>query len=186
MPTWAVYFTVYNHVKGVLVKWTGKDESLIHMASAMSAGACTNVLTNPIWVIKTRYQTQSMSGRNNIQYSGLISGLLKIGREEGLRGLYKGLVPSLGTLRLDFTFRISQYATKSGYNSRRSAVSSLREIKERVCYHEYVFFFTVAKMHSLANRPVDELGALSLIASSAISKMIASVVAYPHEVIRSR
>ncbi len=55
------------------------------------------LLTNPIWLIKTRMQLQSKAAvaAGVPVYKGLWDALLQIGRAEGVRGYYKGLGPSL-------------------------------------------------------------------------------------------
>jgi len=85
--------------------------------------------TNPVDVIKTRLQLQgelgssSVSGQSNEKhYRGFFRGLVQIVKDEKLRGLYKGLVPSLlregtySTLRMggyevfrDVFFSINSY-----------------------------------------------------------------------------
>lgn len=74
IPTWAIYFTAYDYFKHRWGKEFGKSKRtqkgeigllisclighnkawLVHIASAMSAGAASTSLTNPLWVIKTR------------------------------------------------------------------------------------------------------------------------------------
>ncbi len=56
------------------------------------------LLTNPIWLIKTRMQLQSNAAAaagGAVPYKGLWDALVQIGRTEGPRGYYKGLAPSL-------------------------------------------------------------------------------------------
>lgn len=66
------------------------------------------MLTNPIWVIKTRLQLQRVSslkavgpkalqraGRGFNPYRGFAHAVRQIAKEEGLAGFYKGLFPSL-------------------------------------------------------------------------------------------
>lgn len=60
-------------------------------------GAFTSTATNPIWVIKTRLQLQGANGMR--KYSGSLDCFFKIVRQEGFRGLYKGMSASyLGTV----------------------------------------------------------------------------------------
>ena len=55
------------------------------------AGFATLALTNPIWVTKTRLclQYEDGSGGTGKRYRGMIDALVRIFREEGVRGLYK-------------------------------------------------------------------------------------------------
>lgn len=83
LPTWAIYFTAYDYCKshwadelGTLLyiffarhvtntyihTSLGHDkEWLLHISSAMSAGVASSVLTNPLWVIKTRLMVNLLS-----------------------------------------------------------------------------------------------------------------------------
>lgn len=66
LPTWGIYFSVYDDIKDKLGKsigaglangqGTGTNEQwLVHILAAMTAGATGTIATNPLWVIKTRF-----------------------------------------------------------------------------------------------------------------------------------
>lgn len=109
LVNWAVYFTVYEQLKKVLqtrqARRNGNNASDqcgvypklsvgANMLASAGAGATTILVTNPLWVVKTRIQTQQLRP-DLIPYKGLYSALRRIFREEGARGLYSGVVPAL-------------------------------------------------------------------------------------------
>lgn len=61
----------------------------MHMIAAAEAGILTLVMTNPIWVVKTRLCLQYESETSHNRYNGMMDGLAKIYRIEGIRGLYR-------------------------------------------------------------------------------------------------
>ena len=67
------------------------------------------LLTNPVWVIKTRLQLQRGAGwlarpgtalpASARRYRGVVHAAREIAREEGFRGFYRGIWPSLLLVR---------------------------------------------------------------------------------------
>ncbi|KAG6412951.1 hypothetical protein SASPL_125646 [Salvia splendens] len=95
----SVYFTVYEHLKELLHTYEGSNKcdplSIgSNMVAAVGAGGATSVATNPIWVVKTRLQTQGLRP-GVVPYKNIFSSLSRIAHEEGIRGWYSGLLPSL-------------------------------------------------------------------------------------------
>ncbi|KAL8658419.1 MAG: hypothetical protein Q9226_001025, partial [Calogaya cf. arnoldii] len=94
--SWALYFLWYSKAKAALKAYHANGNGLSYydffLASGI-AGALTAVCTNPIWVIKTRML--STASHHPGAYRSIAHGTQQIYRAEGVRGFYRGLIPSL-------------------------------------------------------------------------------------------
>lgn len=94
------------------------------------AGALTAICTNPIWVIKTRML--STASHRPGAYRSISHGTHEIYRTEGLRGFYRGLLPSLfgvshGALQFTAYEQFKRYRAESvgGQEKNLSAIDYL-------------------------------------------------------------
>ncbi|GAA6017016.1 hypothetical protein JCM11491_006130 [Sporobolomyces phaffii] len=151
LPTWAIYFFVYDQVKGRLSRIRGSDDAVAHITAAMTAGASGTILTNPLWVVKTRFMTQRPNS-SDPRYRHTLDALVRIYREEGPKAFYRGMLPSL--------FGVAHVAVQFPL------------------YEQFKSFY----------RPPDgsDIPSSTILFCSSVSKMIASVATYPHEVLRTR
>lgn len=123
MPSRAIYFSTYAKTKHVLVDLSeGREGALVHLLSAASAGIATATATNPIWLIKTRMQLQQSNTTAPPKYRSSLDCLSRVVREEGVRGLYKGLSASYlgvaeGTIQWVLYERLKKSLPKSSDGS---------------------------------------------------------------------
>jgi solute carrier family 25 (mitochondrial folate transporter), member 32 len=165
LPTWALYFFVYETIKNK-VKGSAAgaklSPTLQYIMASVGAGACNVVVTNPLWVIKTRLQTQAMpveyrmlSHSNPTNYKGTLDAFRTMLRKEGVRGLYAGMVPSIiGIAHVAIQFPL--------YESLKHEATVIKQCQP------------------------DDLQPTDLVVLSSVAKMIASTATYPHEVLRSQ
>ncbi|XP_052174438.1 mitochondrial succinate-fumarate transporter 1 [Diospyros lotus] len=94
----AAMFTAKNAFDRVLWKKQEGDGKVLQpwqsMMSGFLAGTAGPVCTGPFDVVKTRLMAQSKSG-GELRYKGMVHCIVTIYREEGLRALWKGLLPRL-------------------------------------------------------------------------------------------
>ncbi|XP_048225740.1 mitochondrial succinate-fumarate transporter 1 [Ricinus communis] len=94
----AAMFTAKNAFDVVLWKKHEGDGKVLlpwqSMISGFLAGTAGPVCTGPFDVVKTRLMAQSREG-GNLKYKGMIHAIRTIYAEEGLRALWKGLLPRL-------------------------------------------------------------------------------------------
>jgi solute carrier family 25 folate transporter 32 len=97
--SWALYFMWYGNIKDLVraARHSSTGSRQLHssdyfVASGVS-GILTAVLTNPIWVIKTRMLSTAKHAPG--AYTSIAQGASSLYRAEGIRGFYRGLLPSL-------------------------------------------------------------------------------------------
>lgn len=135
---------------------SGKLASTDYLLASATSGVLTAICTNPIWVIKTRMIS---TGRNSPgAYRGVIHGAATIMRTEGLRGFYRGLLPSL--------FGVSHGAIQF------MAYEQLKNHRK-----------ATLEAHGKRDGELSNWDYLNL---SAVSKIFAGSITYPYQVVRSR
>lgn len=163
---WGFYFLFYNTIKSYLQGGNSKVHlgPGLHMVAAAEAGVLTLVMTNPIWVVKTRLCLQYTEGAgagagaaaSATHYNGMMDALIKTYKYEGVRGLYKGFVPGV--------FGVSHGALQ---------FMAYEEMK--------------AKYNRYRNLPIDaKLTMVEYLAFASLSKLFAAVTTYPYQVLRAR
>ncbi|OLY78867.1 Mitochondrial folate transporter/carrier [Smittium mucronatum] len=150
-----------------------------HLVAGSLAGVMTQVVANPVWVLKVRMctdvpttsPTSALPSPSTPKYTGVLSGLLKISREEGFRGLYKGFAAGVigvshGALQFMAYEEMKKYLV--ALRSRSFSPDDLAFLKQQE--PNLVYYFSTAEF----------------LAMSASSKLFASVVTYPYQVVRTR
>ncbi|KAE9579607.1 Mitochondrial nicotinamide adenine dinucleotide transporter 1 [Colletotrichum fructicola] len=181
LPTWAVWFTVYNKSKDWM-KQRHDNAVFINFWSSIIAGASSTIVTNPIWVIKTRLMSQSVAHdpgkhysqfpkssntptsrptlHSNWHYSSTVDAARKMYTSEGILSFYSGLTPALlGLTHVAVQFPAYEY------------------LKTK---------FTGQGMGEPAHGDAQESQWMGILCASILSKIMASSATYPHEVIRTR
>ena len=142
------------------------NQNMVNFWSSIVAGASSTMVTNPIWVIKTRLMSQvSRKAVNNDarppwHYRSTLDAAKKMYKTEGILSFYSGLTPALlGLTHVAVQFPAYEY------------------LKTK---------FTGQGMGMQAEGANPSSQWMGIFSASLISKTMASVATYPHEVIRTR
>lgn len=88
----------------------GKDPGIaIWMTSALLANLISCVVTQPLDIIRTRIMFRFHSQDESQQYKGLADAFMKILKNEGVRGMMRGLLPRIMRKGLGNIFAWSSY-----------------------------------------------------------------------------
>lgn len=133
------------------------------MISGFMAGICSNTLTNPIWMVRTRMQLLADAAAGQKAYAGYGDVVKTIWTQEGVGGFYKGISASYwGCAEGAMQFIIYE------------------QLKTRLLKKENL------RRKSVGLPATTELSRATYFFSAAIAKGLASVATYPHEVARTR
>jgi len=187
IPARSIYFGTYAHGKKFFTELAGQESSRVHLASAAVAGWTVATVTCPIWVIKTRMQLQSSQlGSQAVRYKNSFDCAKKLVVEEGVRGLYKGLSASyFGVIESTLQFVLYERLKKAAKEHRTKQPSTL--LSPRLQGESQLSFrlFPYLEGHTLPSfQYLIEWTDYFTIA--ALSKFVAALITYPHEVVRTR
>ncbi|CAB3384394.1 Hypothetical predicted protein [Cloeon dipterum] len=156
-PSRAIYFCAYSQSKQFLNNTITPDTPLVHIGAASCAGFVACTATNPIWFVKTRLQ---LDQRINGTRTTALQCITQIYKQSGIKGFYKGITASY--------FGISETVV-------------------------HFVIYEAIKAHLIARRHGGDKNGdkgsrdfIEFMMAGATSKTVASCVAYPHEVARTR
>lgn len=90
-----IYFYTYNMLKVIIQKSTGATITpVVNLGVGTFAGVVNVLMTTPLWMISTQLNVQNKQ-KGQKPYTGMIDGLVRCYKEEGVAGLWKGLAPNL-------------------------------------------------------------------------------------------
>ncbi|CCF59862.1 hypothetical protein KAFR_0I00810 [Kazachstania africana CBS 2517] len=167
IPARSINFFTYGTTKEIYSRAlnNGQESPAIHLLAAATAGWATATATNPIWLIKTRVQLDK-AGKTR-QYKNSWDCLVNVTKNEGIHGLYKGLSASyLGSVE-----GVLQWLL---YEQMRHLIKQ-RSI-EKFGYNDEGKKSRSDKIKEWCQRS----------GSAGVAKFIASILTYPHEVVRTR
>lgn len=158
-PSRAIYFWAYSTAKrnvNASLPKANRDTPFVHVLSAGMAGFCASSATNPIWLVKTRLQLDRSCGSQSLSIRKCIG---QIHKELGIKGFWRGVTASYwGISETVIHFVI--------YESLKKKLAEYQNKKKND--DKTLFDFA------------------GFMLCGACSKTVATIVAYPHEVARTR
>ncbi|KAF6840693.1 mitochondrial carrier protein rim2 [Colletotrichum plurivorum] len=172
IPARSINFYTYGNGKRLIAEYGngGQEAAWVHLAAGVVAGITTSTATNPIWLVKTRLQldknvAEKSGGVAKRQYRNSLDCIQQVMRTEGIRGLYKGMSASyLGVAESTLQWVLYE------------------QIKEELARREERIIRS-GREKTFWDRTVDWMGNAG---AAGGAKLVAAVLAYPHEVARTR
>lgn len=165
IPARSINFFTYGYSKDLLKQldyFHGEETSFMHLLAGINAGVVTSTATNPIWLIKTRLQLDKATTK---EYKNSLDCIIKIVKKEGIFALYRGLSASyLGSA--ESTLQWILYEEMKSIIHQRSE-RHVREGRIRTKFDDAADWFARS-------------------GAAGFAKLIASLITYPHEVVRTR
>jgi solute carrier family 25 protein 33/36 len=164
IPARSIYFYSYEQTKRALGQNLLPEGSIPNaLVSGFMAGICSNTVTNPIWMVKTRYQLLADHSAGQKVYTSYSDAISTIMKEEGIGGFYRGIFASYwGCLEGAVQFIL--------YEQLKTNLL-MKQNEER---------------KAMGLPETDKLPKLKYFCSAAFAKGVAAIVTYPHEVARTR
>jgi len=151
------YFFYYSTKEALNQKFDVADSDLVHMAASAVGSFTASVTTNPIWLVKTRVQLDRTRPVTGQNFT-VRQCCRVVWNESGFKGFYKGFAASQFTIA-ESVIQFTMY--------------------EKLKRQYWQFFET-------KEGKTEDLPSAWVYFCGGFSKLVASVLTYPHEVVRTR
>lgn len=163
LPSRSVYFWAYGTTKAALGP-VSPSTDLTHMGAAVVAGMTANTITNPVWLLKTRMQLQA--GALSAAAEGTAAGAVTEGALHFL--LYERLKRAAVARNYARAEREAEAVAAAGDGRAEDEEDDDDDDDDPL------------------TNPAYAPSSMQLVSSAAIAKLVASMVTYPHETVRTR
>lgn len=206
----SINFFVYGNGKQIYANLLndGKESSGIHLIAAATAGIATAAATNPIWVVKTRLQLQdpapskkpipATSAAKNPTTGAAFSSYSRIVQQNtksssGVSQFTPSFGRSAATLSSASADRFTGSLQCIAHIWRNEGIkgfyrglsASLLGVAEGTIQWTLYEKFKAMRRRTAGSQVVEE-GWLDRIGAAGSAKLIATIITYPHEVVRTR
>uniref|UniRef100_A0A915PL36 Mitochondrial carrier protein n=1 Tax=Setaria digitata TaxID=48799 RepID=A0A915PL36_9BILA len=163
--SWGLYFQFYHIIKNICVEKSISigAEPVDNVLLGMITGAGILLFTNPVWVAKTRLCLQYENERT--KYSGFLHCLRTVARNEGVTALY----------RVHFFL-----PTRRGFTP--GVIGTVHGAIQFMLYNR----FKDDRLKRLGLPPNHILDTVDCLIYSGVSKIIATTITFPYQVLRTR
>ncbi|RDX54797.1 mitochondrial carrier [Lentinus brumalis] len=159
VPARSINFFTYGNGKQIIAEHfnNGQENSWVHLAAAACAGIATGTATNPIWVVKTRLQLDAHKPE-----------------VAGARSIFGGSVAMIKKI-------LREEGVRGFYKGLSASYLGVTEGTIQWVLYERLKRLTAGTQGK--GGPLEWLGTIG---SAGAAKCVASLITYPHEVLRTR
>ena len=197
IPARAINFYAYGNGKRFLTEYFGEESAFVHLTAAAQAGIITATATNPIWVVKTRLQLESQlrEAQTRKARAEAIGKVIPTSSRLPSHLPYRTISTS-SRMRSQF-FQSSPPPAHPGTNALRMASHIVRKEGVAGLYRglsasylgvseSTIQWVLYERLKRIQRRPQERPTWAQTIGSAGTAKLVATVITYPHEVIRTR
>lgn len=167
IPSRGVYFGGYHWAQDFFSGTFERGTSMNYMSAACFAGFVSHTVTNPIWYVKTRMQLDQPSRCGSPNKLTILRCIQETLRERGVLGFYRGV-----------------QASYAGISETMLHFVVYEHIKARLLVSVHGECRSSAQSGGFGLSSLQDAPLCSL--AGAVSKSLATLVCYPHEVVRTR
>ncbi|KAG6381817.1 mitochondrial carrier protein RIM2 [Boletus reticuloceps] len=175
IPARSIHFFTYGNGKQIIANRFnhGQENSYIHLSAAAIAGILTSTATNPIWVVKTRLQLIE-ERRQAVSLSGSSSGVAPDATRRPASRLVGGSYAMIRQIFREEGIR--------GFYKGLSA--SYLGVTEGTI--QWVLYERLKRLSADTQGQSGVAEWFGMLGSAGSAKFVASLITYPHEVLRTR